>query len=100
MSDFIYRRTGEPVAFRRGEYIYQLKDGRPIGQMHGTHVFTLSGHYIGELEHGVVVWKNLYHPDAAHAGNPGRQRPPIAPLRGIQESIPFEDVFPQLLSAE
>ncbi len=59
LSD-IYTRSGALVAFHDGKLIYDLHGG-PVGQLRGSHAYCMAGHYVGELDDGIILGKNGRH---------------------------------------
>ncbi len=56
MQDAIYAKWGASVGFHDGKIIYDLQ-GQPVGQLRGSQVYCMAGHYFGELENGVILDK-------------------------------------------
>lgn len=74
MFQYIYNSSGQEVDFRNGKFIHNMR-GLAIGQINGgTHVHKLSGAYVGELDHEMVVNKHLGNfGNIGNPGNPGNR---------------------------
>jgi len=46
------------VGFHDGKIIYDFQ-GQPVGQLRGSKVYCMGGHYAGELKNGVIFDTNL-----------------------------------------
>lgn len=53
MRSDLYTKSGMPLGFHDRHFIYDLH-GRIVGQLHGSHVYCMAGHYVGEIEDGVI----------------------------------------------
>ena len=76
MEDAIYAKSGAPVGFHDGKIIYDLH-GQAIGQLRGSQVYCMGGHYFGELNNGVILVKKLERVKSARSGvggNPGTRK--------------------------
>ena len=75
MEDAIYAKSGAPIGFHDGKFIYDLH-GQPIGQLRGSQVYCMGGHYFGKLKKGVILDKDLNRVKSGSSparGNPGVQ---------------------------
>lgn len=78
MIKYIYNVHGNAIGYIQGRFIYSMR-GTAIGQLNGdSHVHRLSGRYVGELHHDMIVDKhcgnlgNVGNPgNPGNAGNPG-----------------------------
>jgi hypothetical protein len=43
--------------FTIGDIVYDLQ-GNPVGQLRNTHVYSIHGEYVGELDGGMILDKN------------------------------------------
>jgi hypothetical protein len=87
------------VGLIKGRYLYDMH-GNPVGQIRDTHVHKVSGEYVGELHHKMIVNKgsgnrggigNAGNPgNAGSPGNPGRRRSMNAGYADVSDEI-FED---------
>jgi hypothetical protein len=77
MTDYIYKKSGEPIGFIRGDYVYSL-GGQPIGQLRDGAVYRLSGGYIGELYEKMIVDRGRNRGNVGSSGNPGSPGSPAA----------------------
>lgn len=57
MTDWLYTKSGAPVAFTIDEKIYDPY-GHPLGRVRDGHVYRRDGRYIGELEREMVLDKH------------------------------------------
>jgi hypothetical protein len=74
MASDIYTRSGMPVAFHDHNLIYDLH-GRAVGQLRGSHAYCMAGHYVGELQNGIILDKNRrYGSIGAYAGTRGQRK--------------------------
>lgn len=53
MRSDLYTELGTPLGFHDGNFIYDLH-GRFVGQLHGSQVYCMAGHYVGELANDVI----------------------------------------------
>ncbi len=73
-------------------------NGNPVGQLRGTHVHKLSGDYVGELDHDMVVDKHLgSFGNIGHPGHPGSFGHPGHPGNRGARNYGYPDVFQKLL---
>lgn len=96
MTDYIYGARGNAVGFIRGRYIHDIRTGRAIGQLKGTHVHKLGGSYVGELQDQMVVRGGANYGNIGNPGNPGNPGTPGNP--GNRGSRSANDVFETLLA--
>ncbi len=69
-----------------------------MGQLRGTHVHKLSGDYVGELDHDMVVDKHLgSFGNIGHPGHPGSFGHPGHPGNRGARNYGYPDVFQKLL---
>jgi hypothetical protein len=74
MENALYAKSGAPVGFHDGKIIYDLL-GQAVGQLRGSRVYCMGGHYFGELNNGVILKKSIIRgsiPAHNHAGSRGR----------------------------
>lgn len=57
MGSDICTRWDAPIAFHDGNLIYDLH-ARAVGQVRGSHAYCMAGHYVGELQDGIILEKN------------------------------------------
>lgn len=97
MSDWIFRENGSAAGFIHGHYIRDL-NGRAIAQIRGSRVHTMSGSYVGELHHQMVVNMNRGNPGSiGSSGNPGSVGSGGNPGRRGVQNYGCRDVFDKLL---
>lgn len=53
MKHDLYTKSGLPLGFHDSNFIYDL-GGCLVGQLSGSEVYCMAGHYVGELEDGVI----------------------------------------------
>jgi 4-fold beta flower protein len=58
MEDPLYAKSGAPVGFHDGKTIYDLQ-GQAVGQLRGSRVYCMGGHYFGTLNNGVIQKKSV-----------------------------------------
>lgn len=97
-NSWVYRTTGEAAGYLNGGFIHAL-DGTPVGQVHGTHVFTMAGDYAGELYDAQVVNMNRASPGGCGAANPGNAGNRGSPGNRGSHGCPYPDSFERLLYA-
>jgi len=97
MMNYIYNELGDAVGYWQGRYIYTIR-GEAVGQIFGeTHVHRLSGHYLGELDHDMIVDKHLGNlGNIGNPGNPGNAGNPGNPGNRGAMSFGYSDVSGEL----
>jgi len=104
MSDYVYRTDGTPVGYIARGCVFDLETGEGLGQLKGTHVFTLEGGYVGELRNRAVVKSLLPQGSVAPVWmRPVAPRPPrptrVSPRLGVVDAwnalLPSEQDAPK-----
>ena len=97
MTHYIYNQFGHARGFVNGKFIHNIH-GKTIGQINGeTHVHKLSGAYVGELDHDMVVDKYLGNlGNIGNPGNPGNPGSPGDPGSRGTVTYGYPDVFHKL----
>ena len=97
MTLYIYDQFGHAVGFVKGKFIHNIH-GHTIGQINGeTHVHRLSGTYVGELDHDMVVNKHLGNlGNIGNPGDPGNPGSPGDPGSRGTVNYGYPDVFHEL----
>jgi hypothetical protein len=74
MGNDIYAKSGGPIGFHDDKVIYDLY-GCAVGELRGSRVYCMAGHYVGELRDGIIRDKNRSYPDiGARSGGSRRSR--------------------------
>lgn len=99
MIQYIYNDRGDAFAYIEGRFVHTMR-GDAVGQIvGGTHVHRLSGSYVGELHHDMIVAKHLGDlGNVGNPGNPGNAGNPGNPGNRGRVSYGYRDVSGRLLS--
>src|SRR5216684_1386898 len=71
MEERVYHVTGTAIGFHNGDIVFDMH-GHPVGQLRDTHVYSIQGQYVGELDDGMVLNKNRSLGNVGARGVAGR----------------------------
>jgi hypothetical protein len=103
VADYVFRASGTPAGFIARNFIFDIYTGEAVGQLKGTHAFSLEGRYVGELRDQMIARSPASQGSVAPAWIRPVAARPLMPSQRIARLGAFDawdDLAPRIAAEE